>query len=319
MKKFTITLILAALMLVSCSETKTQDETKIESAEPSAEQLALFSGYSLVRPDVCDKAVVDATIEIRNKLGLETISTDWVKRDENIPEDNVEFLIGETNRKASVDALAELTNYRGNYTNDFIIRMKDNKIVITGGSPSAVASGADYFLKNVLPAVDSATLSDFEFISRREYESETINGVSAGDYTIYIPKEPSDETKALADELKALILEKTGFVVPISSSDTGSTAGIWLGADYGEGGKALESLRGYRENCGNDWLYSVKGGNIVAVGVDENAMTLSINKFKENMMSIFGGSNDSEFIYRKDYKMITLAGRNIGEYSTAST
>ena len=194
MKRFTITLILAALMLVSCSETKNPDETKIESAEPSAEQLALFSGYSLVRPDVCDKAVVDATIEIRNKLGLETISTDWVKRDENIPEDNVEFLIGETNRKASVDALAELTNYRGNYTNDFIIRMKDNKIVITGGSPSAVASGADYFLKNVLPAVNAATLSDFEFISRREYEVETINGVSAGDYTIYIPKEASDET-----------------------------------------------------------------------------------------------------------------------------
>ena len=93
MKRFTITLILAALMLVSCSETKNPDETKIEYAEPSAEQLALFSGYSLVRPDVCDKAVVDATIEIRNKLGLETISTDWVKRDENIPEDNVEFLI----------------------------------------------------------------------------------------------------------------------------------------------------------------------------------------------------------------------------------
>ena len=42
MKRFTITLILAALMLVSCSETKNPDETKIESAEPSAEQLALF-------------------------------------------------------------------------------------------------------------------------------------------------------------------------------------------------------------------------------------------------------------------------------------
>ena len=315
MKRFTITLILAALMLVSCSETKNPDETKIESAEPSAEQLALFSGYSLVRPDICDKAVVDATIEIRNKLGLETISTDWVKRDENIPEDNVEFLIGETNRKASVDALAELTNYRGNYTNDFIIRMKDNKIVITGGSPSAVASGADYFLKNVLPAVDAATLSDFEFISRREYEVETINGVSAGDYTIYIPKEASDETKALAEELKALILEKTGFVVPISDRDTGSTAGIWLGVDYGEGGKALDSLTSYRKNCGNDWLYSVKDGNIVAVGVDESAMKLAINKFKENMASIFGASDNSEFIYRKDYKMIELAGRNIGEYS----
>ena len=69
------------------------------------------------------------------------------------------------------------------------------------------------------------------------------------------------------------------------------------------------------ENCGNDWLYSVKDGNIVAVGVDESAMKLAINKFKENMASIFGASDNSEFIYRKDYKMIELAGRNIGEYS----
>lgn len=44
-------------------------------------------------------------------------------------------------------------------------------------------------------------------------------------------------------------------------------------------------------------------------------MKLAINKFKENMASIFGASDNSEFIYRKDYKMIELAGRNIGEYS----
>ena len=45
MKKLTVALILAALMLVSCSETKAPDDTEIEAAEPTAEQLALFEGY----------------------------------------------------------------------------------------------------------------------------------------------------------------------------------------------------------------------------------------------------------------------------------
>ncbi len=314
MKKLTVALILAALMLVSCSETKAPDDTEIEAAEPTAEQLALFEGYSLVRPDISEKAVTDAAVALRNKLGL-TLTTDWVNRGEAVPEGNVEFLLGETNRKASVDALAELTNFRGNYTNDFIIRMKDNKVVINGGSPSAVAAGTDYFMKNVLPTVDAEKLADFEFISRREYEVETINGVSAGEFTICIPKEASDEMKALAGELKATILENTGFDVPISTSADGVKAGIWLGVDYGEGNKALESLTSYRKNCGNDWLFSVKGGNIVAVGVSEDGTAQAIEKFRENEASIFGAENDNEFIYRKDYKMIKLAGRDIGDYS----
>ena len=314
MKKLTVALILAALMLVSCSETKAPDDTEIEAAEPTAEQLALFEGYSLVRPDISDKAVTDAAVALRNKLGL-TLTTDWVNRGEAVPEGNVEFLVGETNRKASVDALAELTNFRGNFTNDFIIRMKDNKVVINGGSPSAVAAGTDYFMKNVLPTVDAKKLADFEFISRREYETETINGVSAGDFAIFIPKEASDETRALAEELKATILEKTGFDVPIKDSANDVKAGIWLGVDYGEGKKALESLTSYRKNCGNDWLFSVKGGNIVAVGVSEDGTAQAIEKFRENEASIFGAENDNEFIYRKDYKMIKLAGRDIGDYS----
>lgn len=316
MKRLTIALILTALMLMlaSCSGTKSPNKANTESAEPTAAQIALFADYSLVRPDVCEKAVTESAILLKNKLGL-TLSTDWVNRGTAVPEDNVEFLVGETNRKASIDALAELTDFRGNYTNDFIIRMKDNKIVINGGSPSAIAAGTDYFVSNVLPEIDAKKLRNFEFISRREYEVETINGVSAGEFTIYIPEEASDEAKTLAEELKATIYEKTGFDLKISGKDTGSKAGIWLGVDYGEGKRVLDSLTSYRANCKNDWIYSVKGGNIVAVGVDETGTALAIEKFRENESSIFGANNDNEFVFRKDYKMIKLADRDIGEYS----
>ena len=59
----------------------------------------------------------------------------------------------------------------------------------------------------------------------------------------------------------------------------------------------------------------MKGGNIVAVGVDETGTALAIEKLRENESSIFGANNDNEFVFRKDYKMIKLADRDIGEYS----
>ena len=314
MKKLTLVLLLSCLILASCSDTKPLPDAQIESSEASAEQIALFSGYTVMRPDICDKAVTDAALRVRDKLGL-TISTDWVKRGEEVPENNIEFLVGETNRKASIDALNELTSYRKNCMNDYIIRMKDGKIVITGGSADAVSSGVDYFLKNVLPDVDEKKLSDFEYIYRREYEDETINGVSAGDFTIYIPREASEEIRGIADELKALILDTTGFSVPISDKLTDSKAGIWLGVDYGEGQNALEKLTSYRKNCGEDWIFSVSGANIVAVGCKDNGTAEALNRLTETGKGIFGAKNDSEFIYRKEYKMIKLADRDIGDYS----
>ena len=311
MKRLSIVLLLSCLLFTSCSDTGAPPDAPIEA---SAEQLALFSDYLLLRPDVCDNTVIDAAIKIKDKLGLQ-ISTDWVKRGEEVPEDNIEFLVGDTNRKASADALNELTSYRGNCSNDFIIRMSGGKIIINGGSSSAIYEGVEYFIEKVLPTVDEGMLDGFEYIYRREYETETINGVSAGEYTIFIPKDASDEIKGIAGGIQSLILDTTGFNVPVSDKLTDSKAGIWLGVDYGEGQKALEQLTSYRINCRNDWIFSVSGGNIVAVGCNEAGTAAAIDKLLEVGTSVFGGKNDSEYIYRKEYKMITLADRNIGEYS----
>lgn len=315
MKKFLFALLLSALLLNSCESSVEKDLSQVEIKEPTAEQIALFSQYSLIRPDVCDKSVTDAALSIRNKLGLSSITTDWVNRDEEVPNGNVEILVGDTNRTASIDALKVLTDYRGNYMNDFVIQMKDSKLVIVGGSADATSRAAEFFLTRVLPNIDASDLENFEYVSRREYEAEMINGVSAGEYAIYIPREASEDIKAYANELKALVAEKSGFDIQICTKESDRSGGIYICTEYGEGKNVTDELKAYRENCNNDWALRVDGSKIVAAGCSEESALSAFEKLKEYTDSLFGGENNNDFIYRKDYKMITLNGKNIREYS----
>ena len=315
MKKLALLLIFTALLCCACNSESPSPEDSAPT-EVSTEQLALFSRYTVIRPDLTDDAVTNAAIKLRDELGL-TINTDWVKRGDPVPEDGIEVLVGQTNRSASAEALAELSGYRGNYANDFIIRIGGGKVVITGGSPSAVSEGTDYFVENVLPTVDEKMLSEgFEYISRREYAVETINGVSIGDFAIYLPKNASEELKTIAAEMHDRLFEDSGFDIPVLDREGNTKAGIWLCvSDYGEGKKALDELAAYRENCINDWMFRVKDGTIVAVGFDDIGMKAALEKLIDCAEGLLGGKNNNDYIYRKDYKMITLASKSIKDYS----
>lgn len=313
MKKLTL-LLLAAVILFSSCETVSTNDTLVESTEPTEEQLALFAGYALIRPDVCDDIVTNAAIDVRKTLNL-SIDTDWVMRGETVPEDNVEILVGDTNRAVSVEARELLTDYRDNYANDFVIQMKDNKVVIVGGSSSATVDAVTYFLTKVLPHISADDLRDFAYFSRPEYTCETINGVPAGEYTIYMPEDANDDIREYADTLQALIFEKTGYTVPISTKETDSPGGIYLCTDFGKGEVATAELMAYRKNCLYDWIFRANGSQIVVAGCSAEARDNALAYLREQTDSLFGEASNTEYIYRKDYKMITLAGKNIGEYA----
>ena len=48
MKKLTLVLLLSCLILASCSDAEPLPDAQIESSEASAEQIALFSGYTVL-------------------------------------------------------------------------------------------------------------------------------------------------------------------------------------------------------------------------------------------------------------------------------
>lgn len=67
---------LTALLLLSGCESVPQEDSIIESAEPTPEQLALFSEYAVVRPDIASDEELSSAISLKNKLSL-VITTDW--------------------------------------------------------------------------------------------------------------------------------------------------------------------------------------------------------------------------------------------------
>lgn len=142
-----ILLILSALvtLLISCTENKNKE--KDDSYKVSLE------GYKVIR-------TYDGSIELQTLFGRlrdALVEKTGVKKltfahDLNIEEDSgYEILLGQTNRKASKDALAELSDKIG--SNAFIIKVTDTKIIITGHNDESIVFGVNYFIENFVETI----------------------------------------------------------------------------------------------------------------------------------------------------------------------
>ena len=195
---FTLTLVMLLVCAAACGAPKEIDKT-------------LFTAYTVMRSDI-DRAGVEleAALAVRNALEL-PIATDFVKRGEAVPNDGTELLVGKTNRDASIAALEELTSYRKNCRDDFIIRVTENKIVIVGVTDEATVAAADYFIETFAPALTAKKLEEgCEYIYRRDYAMIKLNGIDIGEYTLLMEKDANVDIKNAADALLAKVNSLTG-------------------------------------------------------------------------------------------------------------
>ena len=195
---FTLTLVMLLVCAAACGAPKEIDKT-------------LFTAYTVMRSDI-DRAGVEleAALAVRDALEL-PIATDFVKRGEAVPNDGTELLVGKTNRDASIAALEELTSYRKNCRDDFIIRVTENKIVIVGATDEATAAAADYFIETFAPALTAKKLEEgCEYIYRRDYAMIKLNGIDIGEYTLLMEKDANVDIKNAADALLAKVNALTG-------------------------------------------------------------------------------------------------------------
>ncbi len=309
--------VLTVLTVIGCSGgapgTGTE-ETRMEPLPMTDEVRALLSGYSLVRPDICDKAVIDAAVKLRDECAL-VITTDFVRRGDPVPENNIELLVGDTNRAATRDALAVLTEYRKNHVADYIIRVSAEKIVIIGTTDTATVDAIEYFLTCMAPRLTAETLAaGTETVYRREYKTETLAGRSAGDYTIL--SADTEESRVTAAALQQRITELTGFALPISDAASDTPAVISLGVSGTPAhDAAVKELTDYRQNCHADWLVRADEAGIVCAGVTEDGTAAAVAYFMETVLpALETGAKAIEYINRKEYDMITLNQKNIGDY-----
>lgn len=171
---FALVFVMLAAMLASCNKddtpdggdtTPTDDQQAVDTTPAPVTTISL-DNYSIIRADRTGKEVTNASGIFRRtlveKLGKEIkIDSDWVRNNDEvtIENDDPEILLGATNRKESREAIAELTG-----SDDYIIRVVGNKILITGTSDAATMLALNRFTEMFLGGDTIAIPSDLNIV-----------------------------------------------------------------------------------------------------------------------------------------------------------
>ena len=104
--------------------------------------------YTLVRGDM-EKNYIDFAVQVRKGIeqatgvGIE-LTTDFVGRNEEVPTDTKEILVGPTNRAESREVIASLKN------GEYYVGMKNGRLVITGYNELSTKKAVQYFLREYM-------------------------------------------------------------------------------------------------------------------------------------------------------------------------
>ena len=197
MKKITA-LFLAIIMLLpafaACNGTEdevtdtTPVETTVEETEaPAPTGILLVSGsvtsYVIVRPEECQSFITDAMSDMRKaideKYGVKIQpQDDWVKghpKGEAYISEVPEILIGDTNRKESMEVLASLQP--GEYT----VCVRGNKLVLIGTTDYLTGLAVAEFTKYVKAAESTAELAvanEYSVLKTQEEFNKLLMGIT---------------------------------------------------------------------------------------------------------------------------------------------
>ncbi|MBQ8509646.1 MAG: hypothetical protein IJ493_07040 [Clostridia bacterium] len=177
--------------------------------------LESWQSFTLVRPDSAGDATVQAAVDLKKSIaqitGSElTLTTDWVKRGEEPPAGTAEILVGATNRPESDIDLAYL---------DYTVAYTGGRVVINGGSGSAVASAAAWFAENCLSEGQiSVPAEPYTYIADYPLREATLAGTPLSEYVVVYDITDSSQV-TMAGEMALWLAERTGTYNEPSSKD----------------------------------------------------------------------------------------------------
>ncbi len=308
---FLLVVVMILPFAASCKNQKNDTALSIDEVK------AILSGYKVVYSELRDSEqnamICEAARAISDSFGLE-LAGDFVVGD--VPQDNLEILVGATNRNASAEAQTKLSSERANYHNDFIIQCSEKKIVILGGSTRATVAAVKYFLENVVPTISEKKIKEFEHIHRAQISVTEIAGIPATNYSICVGNNEYASTMAI--EIQSALLNATGYEMPIvKARKLESPAAIYLGADgAAEYDAVVNELKSYRENHLEDWAIKANGSGIIVAVTSSVSTEAAIKFFCEQILpKITSNQAFSDYIYRKEYSEVIIEGINIKDYS----
>lgn len=148
--------IVLLMILVSCQSESTNtpdttpqvpETTEKEEGEEGEEEKVFelnasnFENFTIIRPERCKDEVSNSVKALKARLvemGLTlTIKMDYVGKNESIPENQPEILVGATNRPVSEKYYEKLRS------DDYVIAVEENQIIIVGGSDEATVAAVE--------------------------------------------------------------------------------------------------------------------------------------------------------------------------------
>ena len=182
--------------------TGSETSATISSDEPIRFSVEELSTYTLIRSEDADEETITAASKLYFSLNSTysirmAFETDYVGRNEKVPVGTKEILIGMTNRPESV----------GVRWSDYRIAVENDRIVIGGGSGSAVTEAVDWFLENCVE--DDGVKVPVRYATNRSYRMEalTIGGIPLKDYTVAGVSDSKDD-----DDLRAWLGQNVGIL-----------------------------------------------------------------------------------------------------------
>lgn len=214
-----IMLAVGAIFLPSCSGTN-------DVVPPPAEEetFQINASYLVIRSDSDDsyleatRLVYEALKELTGSSDLE-LTTDFVRRGQEVVPAEYEILVGPTNRKESQELMADIG------VNDYVYKVASkNVIVITGGSPDAATEAAKKFLEDAFGYTRKGTGENraiktgmtYRFTDTYPIKNLKINGNDSTDYSIVIDTE-NQVFQTAARRLNYSISGLTGKNLPVVS------------------------------------------------------------------------------------------------------
>ena len=198
MKKIA-TLFLALCMLlpsfIACTTGPEEETTEAPAVETTVEETVApvptgiilasngTSDYVIVRPSECQSFIVEAMTELRKAVESKYSvaikpQDDWVKgigKGDAYISEAPEILIGETNRKESIEVLATLQS------GEYAIRVSGNKLVLIGTTDYLTGLAVQEFVKFVNESASTTELAvsnDYSVLKSQEDFNKLLAGIT---------------------------------------------------------------------------------------------------------------------------------------------
>ena len=224
--------IVLLMILVSCQsespntpDTTPQEPetTEKEEGEEGEEEKVFelnasnFENFTIIRPEKCKDEVSNSVKALKARLvemGLTlTIKMDYVGKNESIPENHPEILVGATNRPASEKYYEKLRS------DDYVIAVEENQIIIVGGSDEATAAAVEDFINNHLKDFSDKITFTLGVLATRtgSYRVNTLSlcDKDISEYEIVIPDNADNICKYAASMLSQKITNVCGIRVNV--------------------------------------------------------------------------------------------------------